>query len=61
MEKDGFFKVGRDENKGLLVPISICTSEKKELFIGQINKKNQIDGLGRKMFLDGRLEEGQFV
>ena len=60
MEKAGILKIERDAKKGLLTPISIATSDEKHVFIGQI-KNNQIDGIGRKMFLSGRIEEGQFV
>ena len=60
LEKEKFFVIERDEKKGLKTPISIHSSNEKHVFVGQINANNQIDGIGRKMFLDGTIIEGQF-
>lgn len=60
LDKEKHFNIKRDKNRVLLVPISIHCVDKHCIYVGQIDEKNQLNGLGRKIYLGGRIEEGNF-
>ena len=51
LEKDGLIKIKRFENNNLYTPIKIYEVNQKKILIGQLNASNQLDGVGRRIYI----------